>query len=544
MTLPGGVYSPALSRDGTRLAFEGTAPDGIWLRMMDQLEAKPIPGAEGGESPAFSPDGQWIVYLTYPAPHKVKKIPVTGGASITLCEAPSADDPNWGADDTIVFGSSKGLMRVPAAGGTPESLTTVNTKAGEAVHYTPQILPGGQAVLFGISGSSPNSSRIGVLDLKTRTYRVLVNAGNEARYVPTGHLVYTRGETLFAVPFDAKRLVVTGSETPAAEGVSPGDYAFSDSSVLVFRAGNGITQAPSTLEWIDRKGTVEALNEPPHAWGALSISPDGKLVAASIRDTANTSDSAHYDIWIYDLERRTLARLTFEGLNSNPIWTPDGRWVTFASSRDGKWGIYRVAADKSGQPELLVAGEANAVGLYPSSWTPDGQTLLYTQFAEGKPHTWILAAPGGGDSKPRRFSETSLDESLPKVSPDGKWVAYDSRESGKSEVYVVPFPGPGGKSQISTQGGIRPVWSRSGRELFYRELDTNQLMAVDVETAPAFRAGRPHALFKLPPVGAYDVMPDGKRFLVERAPERVATSTFITVTNWFDDLLRRAPLKR
>jgi serine/threonine-protein kinase len=543
MTLAGGGYSPALSRDGTRLAYDGSAPDGIWLRMMDQLEGKPIPGAEKGEFPAFSPDGQWIAYSTYPAPYKLKKIPVTGGASITLCDAPDAEGPDWGADDTIVFGSSKGLMRVPAAGGTPESLTAINAKSGETSHYDAELLPGGQAILFTISttGNSLDSSHIAVLDLKTRAYRVLVNSGFGPRYVPTGHLVYSRGHTLFAVPFDLKRLVITGSETPVVEGVALGDYTYSDSSLLVFRASNGPGLNPSTLEWTDRKGVAEALPEPPHAWGQLAISPDGKLVAGTIQDSASTSDDGHSDIWIYDLERRTLARLTFEGYNTWPVWTPDGRWVTFASTREGKHGIYRVAADKSGQPELLLAAEAGVESVVPSSWTPDGKMLFYNQIADGKSHIWILPAPGGGESKPRQFSETSFSEHLPKVSPDGKWVAYFSSESGKSEVYVVPFPGPGGKSQISTQGGRLPTWSHSGRELFYREPVTSQLMAVDVQTAPVFRAGRPQALFKLN--GGYDAMPDGKRFLVQRLPERASTTTFVTVTNWFDDLLRRAPVK-
>ncbi|MGC9951858.1 MAG: protein kinase [Bryobacteraceae bacterium] len=551
MVLPGLALYPALSHDGTRLAYAGESHQ-LTLRMMDQLDGRPIPGAEPGYFPEFSPDGRWIAYWAGPAPFKLKKILVTGGTSITLCcDAPSVGGLNffglnWGVDDTIVFGSSKGLMRVPAAGGTPQSLTTVNTKNGESGHFSPRFLPGGQAILFDIrTGLSLGAWRIAVLDLKTGAARVLANAGSGGRYVPTGHLVYVRGGTLFAVPFDLERLAVTGSETPVIEGISYDYYTFSDSSLLVFRGGTQSSQS-STLEWTDRKGIAQTLPEPPHGWVTFEVSPDGKLVAGSIWDNASTSGTFHSNIWIYDLERLTLSRLTFEGSNFYPIWTPDGKWVTFESNREGeKYGIYRVAADKSGQPELLLASESGITSMQPQSWTPDGKALLYTQSG----HISILPLPGGsGESKPRRFLQTSFYDSFyewyAKISPDGKWLAYDSDESGKAEVYVVPFPGSGGKFQISTQGGRDPAWSRNGRELFYKELGTNQLMAVDVQPGPVFRAGHPQALFKTTSGAWFSVTPDPKRFLVERVLEQARTTTFVTITDWFDDLRRRVPVKR
>jgi serine/threonine-protein kinase len=549
------LYTPALSRDGTRLAYadSGGGPNGqLMLRNMNELVGKPIPGAIGVE-PVFSPDGQWIAYRSTPAPFHLKKIPVVGGASVTLCDLSGGELGSWNADDTILVGSTKGVMRVPAAGGVPEFLTTV--KAGESGHFFPELLPGGQAILFGVrTGSAPESSQIAVLDLKTHAHHTLVNAGHTARYVApsvassTGDLVYMRGKTLFAAPFDLKRLAVTGAETAVVEGIEAlaegsdrGQYTFSDSSVLVYQAADPSRELPSTLQLTDRKGFGQTLPEPPHRWGSFVVSPNGNLIAGSIRGAAGSSEEGHKDIWVYDIERRTLTRLTFEGINGVPLWTPDGKWVTFTSSRDGKHEIYRIAADRSGPPELLLAAESHY--LNPFSWTRDGKTLLYCQLFQGRVEIWTLPAPGsGGDGKPRPFTQTSTADQ-PRISPDGKWVAYNSSESGKEEIYVVPFSGPGGNTQVSTQGGEEPVWSPSGRELFYDETSTNQVMAIDIPAGPLLRAGRPKALFKLDVDAGFDVMPDGKRFLVERVPGRATTITAVTITNWFDDLRRRAPVK-
>jgi len=521
--------------------YSGSAQH-LSLRMMDQLEGRPIAGTEYGFSPAFSPDGQWIAYLARPAPYKLKKVPATGGTSIALCDA-EGGGASWDDDDTIVFGSSKGLMRVPAAGGTPQLVTTLDAKNGDSEHYSPQILPGGQAILFTIlRGTSLGARSIAVIDLKTHAQRVVVNAGYAARYVSTGHLVYARAGTLFAVPFDLKGLAVTGAETPVVEGVNSSNFALSDSGLLVYEMGGAAGSVfPSTLEWADRKGAVQPLPEPPHLWNQVVLSPDGKRAAASIWDRLNTGEPNHEDIWIYDPERGTLTRLTFEGSNGSPIWSPDGRWVAFSSHRGEKYGIYRVPADASGQPELLLTTDS-----YPSlySWTPDGKTLLYGQYVGGKTRASMLPVSGsGGESKPRLFLESTSNRLDPQVSPDGKWVAYtDSNGARKTEIFVVPFPGPGGKFQISTQGGGKPNWSHNGRELFYVERDTGRLMAVDIRTGPPFVAGRPHPLFKLSSPGAeWSETPDGQRFLVERVPQE--TTTFVVVTNWFEDLLRHAPKK-
>jgi serine/threonine-protein kinase len=558
----------AVSRDGTRMAYweGGTGKEHIVLRMMDQLEGKPIPGTEDGDYPAFSPDGQWIAFFSFDRSSSVKlrKNPVTGGTSFTLCDLSdlNTEFPNvqWNDDDTLLFGSSTGLRRVPASGGKPEALTTVDTKAGETEHTFPQVLPGGRAILFTIRGTSNATSRLAVFDVKTRQHRVLVTAAQRGRYVPTGHLVFQRGDTLFAAPFDVGRLSVTGSETPVVEGVSLFDYAFSDSGILAFTPGTAEQGGTLTLEWVDRKGVATPLLAEARLWRDLALSPDGRFVAGSIAGSAGGAEAAA-DIWKYDIARTTLTKLTFEGVNTAPVWAPDGRWVTYQSTRAGKSAIYRVPPDGSGPPQLLLAAEA-AEFSRPTSSAPDG-TLLYVKAAGGaKPQIWRLpwpaaGRPAGGSGRPEpsgtrtpsRLFETTSAVWDPQVSPDGRWVAYVSDESGGSEVYVMPFaldaapgtPGPGGKTQISTRGGVGPRWSRNGKELLYRAPDST-LTAVDLTTTPP---GRPQPLFAMTHF-LYDVTPDPQRMLVSRRGDagKAGSRSFVVITDWFEDLRRRAPVTR
>jgi len=531
----------SLSRDGSRLAFmeiTGSAYS-LSLRMMDQFEAKPIAGTDASFLPTFSPDGQWIAFVSGLSDFKLKKIPVTGGTAITLCDAPG--EPlgiAWGEDGNIVFSSAKGLMRVSSSGGTPEPLTTLDPKKGEVAHRWPNILPGSQSVVFSIQGAQ--SSQVAVLDLKKHATRVLVQNGSNPRYVPTGHLIYYRSGTLFATPFSAARLEITGPEAPVVEHVSSitadgADYSISDNGLLVYVAGSSIGGGGKTvLNWADRKGVTQAISDPSE-WGTGRLSPDASHVANSIR-TGSTED-----IWTYDLVRRTPTRLTFEGTNAYPIWSPDGRWIAFSGSLGAKHGIYRVAADASAKPELLLETESNAT---PSSWSPDSKTLVYSQAGPGKKtHLWSVAIPAG---KPVQLHDSAFTEQNGEVSPDGRWLAYASMDSGAEEVYVQPFPGPGAKTRISTQGGQTPRWSHNGKEIFYWTYGTDrQLMAVEVQPGPAFRAGIPQPLFKLAAGTTWDVAADGKRFLVETPLASTAGGQRMeAVVNWFDELTRRIPAKK
>jgi serine/threonine-protein kinase len=543
------LFFPSLSRDGSRLVVsEGTesAPR-LALRMMDQLEARPLSGAENMFFGEFSPDGQWIAAFGAGSDGKVKKIPVTGGTPITLADASAPGGLTWGDDGTIVFSNLKNLMRVSSAGGKAETLTTPDAKKGELAHRTPHFLPGARALVFTIA--SAGGTQVAVLDLKKGGYRVVANNGLDGRYVPTGHLVYARGGALFAEPFDAGRLEVTGPEAPVVEGVSVNgpaasmaEFAFADSGLLMYVEGAVGTSGGTTMGWADRQGQVQPLSD-TQLWGTGRLSPDGRKIANEIYSGGNTTNGAGPgDIWVFENERKTRTRLTFGGENSYPIWTPDGRRITYGAKANGKTGIDWVMADGSGKPEQLLATDSAAA---PSSWSPDGKFLLYWQ-GDTQPRIWVVPVSGGAAGKPFPLHDAAASEFDGEVSPDGRWVAYVSTETGQQEVYVQAFPGPGGKERVSTQGGQSVRWARSGRELFYRgALGEVGLMAVDVQTAPQFHVGLPKLVVKGTFGTTWDVTPDGTHFLIELiGGSAQGDRRMIGISDWFDDLRRRVPVKR
>jgi serine/threonine-protein kinase len=479
---------------------------------------------------------------------KLKKIPVTGGTAITLADLAAPSGVSWGDDGTIVFSGGKGLMRVSSAGGTPETLTTPDSKKGETSHAAPHFLPGARALLFTIKSGA--ASQIAVLDLKKGGYRVVANNGQDGRYVPTGHLVYNRGATLFAVPFDAEKLAATGSEAPVVEGVSTNgpasstaEYTFSDSGSLVYIESTSGGAGGTTMGWADRQGQQQQAISETVLWGTGRLSPDGRRIANGVYTSATTAGSPQ-DIWVFDTERKIKTRVTFGGVNADPIWTPDGRRITYSATVDGKRGIYCVPADGSGKPELLLATDSAPT---PSSWTPDGKFLLYSQGVDKKPsRIWVLPVAGGVAGKPYPLHDAQAYEADAQVSPDGRWVAYVSQETGQPEIYVQPFPGPGGKERVSTQGGDSVRWARSGRELFYRVLTGESgVMAVDFQAGPHLQLGLPKVLIKGTFGTTFDVAPDGKRFLVEMVGGTdPGGRRMVGVDNWFDELKRRVPVKR
>jgi serine/threonine-protein kinase len=544
------VLLPALSRDGSRMALTEVYGNriGLSLRMMDQADGKPIPGAEDMFYPEFSPDGQWIAAFAgfNGANVKLKKIPVTGGTAITLADISTPYGLTWGDDDTIVYATGKNLMRVSSAGGAAQTIAAPDTKKGETALRTPHFLPGARALLFSVAGGS--SSQVAVLDLKTGSRRILVANGQDASYVPTGHLVYARGNTLFAAPFDAGRLSVTGPEAPVVEGVSDNgaggflaEYAFADSGLLVYVQGSSGAGSKTVLGWVDRQGQTQAISD-PEMWGTGRLSPDGRRVANEIH-TAAGGDSAPGDIWVFELERHTKTRLTFGGENSYPVWTPDGRRITFGSTQAGKHGLYSVMADGSAKPELLLATDSTAA---PTCWSPDGKSLLYRQGAPGKlASIWVLPVLGGSGGKPVPLHDGAGSEPDAQVSPDGRWVAYVSAETGQNEAYLQPFPGPGGKERVSTGGADAVRWSHDGRELFYalRSGQDGALMAVDIQTRPQLHIGLPKVISKTPFGTTWDPAPDGKHQLVELvggSGGRVIEG----ISDWFTELSRRVPVKR
>jgi len=546
----------ATSRDGSRLAYvtaDGQASTvGIVLRMLDQFNGRIVPGTEGGAFSMFSPDGQWIAFSSV-GDSKIRKVPVTGGTSIPICDGSLQLGGAWGDDNTIVFSGAKGLMRVSADSGIPEVLTTLDTSKGETAHTRPQFLPGGRRILFTVG--SPEGAQFAVLDLDQKGYRTVARGGLNGQFVasgPThaeregGHLTFVRGATLFAMPFDVSRLEVTGGEVPIVEDVSlqgptgTADYSVSAAGVLAYFSSSG--SQGTTLAWADRGGVAKPLpGQSRQAWGTGRLSPDGRLVANGI-----TSAKGVRDIWTFDVERGTLTALTFgSGSDENdfPVWTPDSKHLFYSGIVGGKFGIYRVPADGSAKATLVLATDSPAT---PTALTPDGKTLVYHQPGPDKrPRIMLLAVQSAGEpATPKPLHEAVAAENWAQVSPDGHWVAYVSAESGANEIYVLPFPGPGAKARVSLEGGSAPRWSKDGRELlFWASVPTAKLMAVDVTLGTAFKAGQPHEVYRQLSTTTWDVTPDRNKFLVELS-SREGGSTLAIVTNWFEELRRRVPPKK
>jgi Tol biopolymer transport system component/predicted Ser/Thr protein kinase len=531
-----------LSPDGTHLAYvarQGGVQQ-LYIRAMDTLEARPIAGTEGAINPFFSPNGQWLGFF---AGGKLKKVSVSGGAALTLSDATTPRGADWRSQGMIAFVPTavSVLQQVPDAGGAQHSMTRFEKR--DVSHRWPEFLPGGKGVLFdaGLGPFNFTNAEVAVQSVGTSERRNLIQGGMNPRYAPSGHLLYAQGGSLMAVPFDSKRLEVTGAAVPVVEGVlqSPlsghAQYSFSATGSLVYVPG-GIQAAQSRLVWVSRNGAEQPLVAPPRAYQNPRLSPDGRRIATAIQDQ-------EAQVWLYDLARETLTRLTFEGnTNTAPVWTPDGKRIAFQSNKEGQLNIFWQLADGSGGLERLTTSEYLNT---PMSWSADGQLLA---FMEINPTTerdiWVLRL---GDRKAQAFLRTAFSESVPKFSPDGRWLAYISNESGRYEIYVQPYPGPGRKWQISTQGGTEPVWNPNGRELFYRS--GNKMIAVDIATRPGFAAGKPKLLFEGPYEPTmftntnYDVAPDGQRFLMLKSTEQAqAVPTQINVVlNWFEELKRRVP---
>jgi serine/threonine-protein kinase len=533
----GGERGVALSRDGRFLAYTGRVLPvrPIWVRALDAIDARALPGTEGGRRPFFSPDGKWLAYFSSFGRSSLMKIPLSGGAPTRLCENAAFHGGSWGEEDQIVFSGADGsLMRVSAAGGPCETLTSSNvTDARRGNHRSPQILPGGKAVLFGIAApGQTDDSQIAVLDLATREHRILEQRGTAARYVSTGHLVYARSSTLFAVPFSLDRMMVTGPEVVVVNDVQWGqdngatDYTFSETGTLVYTSAE---TAHRTLVWIDpNDGKTYPIPAAPGEYGGVSVSPDGRRVATFLTRGGS-------GVRIIDLERGTVSRLSERGTFG--IWTPDGARIVWIQAGQ----IFWMAADGSGTPELLTR-EPFALA---DSISPDGHTLSYTasNSPDGRSSRSVKllrlpGAPSAGSSV--LLSGTSThSECCSQVSPDGKWIAYVSDESGSRQVYLRSYPGLGGKVPVSVDGGDEPHWSRSPQQLFFRNPSTSQLMTVDLPKTPGSEPGRPRLLATLR-TSLWDVAPDGQRVLVVTDPDPEANpATVQVVMNWFDELRQK-----
>jgi len=546
--------SVELSPDGRRVVIVTDAEDGrtITVRALDQLEGTPL--VTGGSStnpynPFFSPDGQWVGFVT---PGELKKVPITGGTPITLCKVNRSRGASWGPDNTIVIAPTRtgGLFTVSAAGGELVPLTTLDAADGESAHYWPQVVPGGNVIFTALLDGSASADEgiIESVSLATGERKVLHRGGAYGRWVPSGHLVYIRENTLFAMPFDVKTMQATGSPAPIVQGVTSdssnggAQISFSQNGTLAYVSGVvGVPEYP--VLQMTRQGVVSPLWSEPGTYANPKLSPDGKKLSLTVLRDGN------WDVWVYDLEREVATRLTFnDGYEGDQVWSPDGQYLEFTSDKDGRENPYRKRADGSGEEERLAEIDHD---FWATSWSPDGKWILGEVQAENF-DLWVVPADGSGE--PEVFLATPFFERFPAISPDGKWVAYMSDESGEPEIYVRPFPAAGGKWQVSDGGGNWPAWSRDGSQLYFRSQDGLMAAAVSGDGG-TFRAGRPQLLvaggFSGDQIGIavsgsvfsdYEPMPNGEAFIVLLGSEAQNTQSHVTlVTNWFDVLKKTFP---
>jgi serine/threonine-protein kinase len=541
----------SISPDGSQFVY--VADFRLYLKPMRELSSTAIPGSEIAKSvlnPVFSPDSKSLAYWSS-TDKMLKRIAVTGGSPVIIAALEAPFGMSWGPDDKILVGQGlKGIVQVSANGGKPE--TIVSVKQNELAHG-PQILPGGDAVLFTLATATGsrgwNNAQIVVQSLKSGERKVLVSGGSDARYVPTGHLVYVVSGTLFAVPFDARRLAVTGGPVPlvigiqAAGNTGTAQFSFSGNGSLVYIQGGTTPETilKRTIALVDRNGSEKPLGLSGSNYWHPRISPNGKQLAVS------TDDGKEQIVWIYDLDGKTsMRRLTFGGQNRNPVWSADSQRVFFQSDREGDRVIFSQRADGAGVAERMTKLEGEWASHDADAAAPDGQTFLFTANKPGDASIWTYSLR---DKKATMFADAPSWQQSSAFSPDGHWVAYVSEETGR-QVYVEPFPATGAKFLIK-DGGSHPVWSPDGKELFFmNDVNNGQLYSVAIRTEPSFTFGNP---LPLPIKGFvqragswrdYDITPDGKQFLILQPPiddtsDGPQSLQIQVVLNWFEDLKQR-----
>jgi len=533
---PFGEHHLAISEDGIRVAYASTSH--LLIRRMDQRDGVTLDIAAA--NPFFSPDGQWVGFFERAG--DLKKVPAGGGTPVTI--ATITGRPNgatWRADGSIVFATSEGLFQVSEDGGSSRLLARPRPEKKERAYASPQYMPDGRSVLFTIvPESSAGEGQIAVLDLSSRSIRVVVPRGSSPRYTPTGHLVFVAAQTLTAVGFDVNAAKTLGEpvaipDIPVATARDNGaaDFALSKTGTLLFIMPNGPGSArPSTLSWRDRQGTDDTLGLTPGFYLFPRISPDGTRIALDI-------PGSNRDVWLWHVGRPRLTRLTTGAAEDMlPTWSRDGR-IFFASQRNGNFDLYSQPADGATPERLEFAGPGDQM---PNGFTPDGTQLIVN---ENFKDLSVLTL-----SRPPRLEpllHSPFNEWLGEVSPDGKWIAYEADESGgQFEVFLRPYPRvTDRREQVSVHGGRYPMWSRTGRnELFYTDLN-GAFMSVTIRTSPALSLGPATRLFDVRPpprvitARPYDMSSDGK-FLMLR-PVALSTDQSIDISvilNWHEDLKR------
>jgi len=537
----------ALSPNGRHLAFTATGVDGlirIWVRDLETLEARPLNGTEGAGSLMWSPDSRAIAFGVG---QQLKKVDIAGGPPLTLCASPNTVGSGaWSKSGMIVFGGRGAgpLRQVSEAGGAPSPVTELE---GGGYHSFPSFLADGRHFVYYRSAGGVEKAGIylGSLDSKPhdQSSKRMLATSFGAVYGPSpnggsGRVLFLRDGTLMAQPFDEKRLEFAGEAVPVAEHVGStnqyGNFSAAENGSLVYRTGSaGNTQ----LTWLDSQG--KALNPvgEPGQYAMMALAPDA--TRAVFRRTGGG------DLWLMEFAHGVSTRFTFtqQGLNDYPVWSPDGKYVVFASNRTGRYELYRKTANGAGEDELLLQTDQDK---FPTSWSRDGRFLLYNSIDQKTARDiWVL--PMEGDRKQIPFLRTEFDEGWGAFSSDAHWIAYVSGESGSFELFVRPFTAPGsgspgaaaGKWQVSKGGALTatPFWRADGKELYYRS-PSGALMAVDVNASPTFQSGAPHRLFDVLAAAPLGVTADGKRFLAAVPQQESGPQAITVVLNWQAGLKR------
>ena len=536
-----------ISHDGSRIAFVGLK-DGknrIFVRALDEPEAKPLEGTEGGDGPFFSPDGQWIGFF---ADGKLRKVTVNGAAVETLADVTSHRGGDWADDGFLYFAPTNvgGIWRVPERGGAAAQYTRLEATAGEISHRWPHRVAGSDALLFSVwTGPGDDEHSIALQSEAAGAHRLLVTGGNAPQYVPRlGKLFYTRRGQLLSVDWrpsqaDLGRAVPVAAREQPRDGVGNegcGNFSVSDDGTLAYLFGGG-TQNDQRLVWIDRSGVAAALPLPHRAYENVAVSPDGARAVVQIREGVTR-------LWIFDFSRGTLTPVGPATASSQAaLWSADGARLIFRGTRKGTRNLYWMPADGSAAEERLTT--KSGVIQTPTSVSSDGRILLYNEHGPGEPDgsgIWWLALDG--DRTPKRLFPHPEDGANGQLSPDGRWVAYEARVSSRKEIFVAPFSGAGERRLVSADGGIEPLWSRDGRELFFQS--GNRLMSVTVSPGATFSATLPRVeheglfLRSITSNTSFGIVPDGKRFLrIQPVDQQPSILRIDLVLDWFSEVARR-----
>ena len=541
--------SMAMSSDGSTVVFVGTA-NGIsrlYVRRRDDTSIKPINGTEGASSPAFCPDGKWIAFL---ADRTFKKTTVDGQVAMVV-KVDDARGISWAGEETLLYSpdAAEGLFLISAEGGEPKRVTKPDTTRNERTHRWPQVLPGGKAAIFTVGMlNSPDSyeqANIHAVNFATGETRVVLQGASMARYAPTGHLVFAKGGSLYAVGFDLETLTTSGKPQLILQGVAGDEttgivhFAIADDGTLAYVPGSPGANM-RRIVWVDRNGKVQPVNLEPAQYNDVRLSPDSSRAAVLV------GSSGAGDVWVYDLARATSTRLTFNGRNATPVWSSDGKsiyYVEMDPTGAGKSLVTRKPADGSRDAQTVVSLDGTA---YIKALMPDGGSSIF-DYQRNTGNGNIVQSKLGEGATVTELVNTGFAEFAAALSPDGRWLAYQSNESDRSEIYVRDMSAAGGRWQISTGGGEEPRWSHDGRELYYR--NGNLFMSVAISTRPSFQAGTPTNLFggifdlRTNTGITYDVDPKGNRFLMIRPAEESIAPSVMIVLNWFEELRRLAPTR-